>query len=78
MKTNEQTNLKTAKGRRVLLTDLLGRLKKWWKENPNRVNALILTIAFIITLLGAIFTHGNWLATLFAFTAAWFSWGIVK
>jgi hypothetical protein len=42
----------------------------------DMITALIMTAAAVITLLGAMFTHGNWLAAYFAFTGAWFAWGV--
>lgn len=42
----------------------------------DMITALIMTAAAVLMLLGAMFTHGNWIAANFAFTGAWFSWGV--
>lgn len=54
-----------------------GMLLGWWKDNSDSANAWIMTAAFVITTLGALFSHGNWMATWFAFSSAWFSWRVV-
>lgn len=46
--------------------------------NLDRITAQLMSAAFGSMLYGAIFTHGNWLATAFAFTGMAFAWRCVK
>lgn len=52
-------------------------LFNWWKSAPDSGNAWLLTAAFVVMMAGAIFLHGDWLATWFAFLAAFFAWRVV-
>lgn len=46
--------------------------------NLDTITAWLMTAAFGTMIYGAIFVHGNWLATGFAFTGAVFAWRCVR
>lgn len=42
----------------------------------SKTTAWLMTIAFLIEMIGAFFVHGNYAAAWFAFTAAWLAWRV--
>lgn len=51
-----------------------GKIYKYVKYKPLRLSHYLMASAFVITLGGAIFKHGNWQAVFFSFAAWWFSY----
>lgn len=49
-------------------------LARWAARDRDRTAAWLMTAAAVIMLIGAISAHGNWIATWFAFSGAWFAW----
>ncbi len=49
-------------------------LMAWRGRDRDATAAWLMTAAFVVMLAGAIVAHGNWIATWFAFSGAWFAW----
>jgi hypothetical protein len=69
---NEMTDLNKTEQEPVSgLSDLTVKL-----GGVDMINAWLMTAAAVMVFLGAMFVHGNWIAAYFAFTGAWFAWGV--